>query len=102
MNENEFISFIYLEISVEHKTLLDSVVIYETYHPGALVAFYAYDYIREKWIKLWTIFDKTEFNSLELNLIEFKTNRQFRFRQLPAKISRKFRPELTKKNVYSE
>lgn len=81
-----------LEVIYEKKVIIDSVTVYETYHPGALVALYAYEYISQKWIRIWSIFDSNDYTN----------NMEARFRTLPAKISRKFRPELSIKSVYSE
>lgn len=76
----------------ESKLLLESVVIYETYHPGAIVALYAFDYFKSKWVNIWSIFDDNN----------FKTNHQAINRQLPPKMSTKFAPELNRNDIYTE
>lgn len=72
--------------------VVESVIIYETYHPGSVVALYAFDYYKNKWINIWSIFDNSN----------FKSNKKARNRLMPSKISRKFRPLLTKTDIYTE
>ena len=74
------------------KVFIESIVIYETYHPGAIVEIYAYDYIEEKWINIWSIFDSGF----------YKTNQSAINRPLPPKASRRFEPELKRNNIYTE
>lgn len=72
--------------------MIESVIIYENYNPGAVVALYAFDYDIKKWIKIWSIFAHLKINS----------NIQALQRLVPKKESRKFRPNLCTKNIYSK
>jgi hypothetical protein len=56
------------------------------------VALYAYDYMIDKWVLLWSIF--AEFN--------FKLRPEALNRQMPPKSSCKFEPRLIRQNVYSD
>lgn len=80
------------EVQFEHKALIEKVTIYETYHPGSIVALYAFDYIKDKWINIWSIFSD--------NI--YKTNLEAINRQMPPKSSRKFEPNLIRKDVFSD
>lgn len=80
-----------MEVKFEHKIQIESVTIYETYHPGSIVALYAYDYLKEKWICIWSVFSEYTSNWEALN------------RQLPTQnLSRKFEPNLIRKDVFSD
>jgi len=70
---------------------VESVVIYETYNPGAAVAIYAFDYTKSKWIRLWSIFDERNFCS----------NRKARARCKMEKCARKFKPNLRRNDVFT-
>ena len=87
-----FTSEDFVEVVFEHRLLIESVIIYETYNPGSVVALYLFCYERQKWIRIWSIFDNND----------FKSNAAARNRELPPKSARKFEPELTRTNIYSE
>jgi hypothetical protein len=87
-----FISKDYIELKYSSPVFIDSIAIYETYHPGSIVSIYAFDQINKKWINVWSIFDSGQ----------FKCNTHAKNRQLPPKASRRFCPQLTRKSVYSE
>jgi F-box/leucine-rich repeat protein 4 len=70
---------------------VESVVIYETYNPGAAVAIYAFDYSKSKWICLWSIFDERHFRS----------NRKARARSKMEKCARKFKPNLRHNDIFT-
>ena len=72
--------------------VIESVIIYETYNPGACVALYAFDDFVQKWIVIWSIFYENG----------YKKNSDAKNRQLPPRVSRKFEPELMRKNIFSE
>lgn len=72
--------------------MIESVIIYENYNPGAVVALYAFNYDKKKWIQIWSVFGNSKINS---NLKGLQ-------RQIPKKESRKFRPNLSIKNIYSK
>jgi len=67
------------------------VIIYETYNPGSIVALYAYDHIKNKWISIWTIFSE-----------QINSNCEALNRPMPPKSSRKFEPKLTRNDVFSD
>ncbi len=85
-------STIFVEVSYETRLFIESIIIYETYHPGGVVEIYAFDYIEEKWRNLWSVFDDPELTS----------NKKARNRPTPTKASRKFEPILKTKNIYTE
>ena len=87
-----FISQDFIEVLFETKLVLESVIIYETYHPGSVCALYAFDYFKNKWYNVWSLFD-------ELNL---DSNEKALNRPLPAKLSRKFEPPLNRKDIFTE
>lgn len=87
-----FISADFIEVKFEHKLLIDSVIIYETYNPGAVCVIYAFDYAVYRWVCVWSVFHENVYRS----------NTQACNRSLPAKASRKFEPNLTRKNVFSD
>ncbi len=87
-----FISTDFIEVQFEHKLLIESVVVYETYNPGAVCVLYAFDYVSHRWTCIWSIFHEDG----------YKTNAEACSRSLPARLSRKFEPNLTRKNVFSE
>ncbi|RNA05756.1 F-box LRR-repeat 4 [Brachionus plicatilis] len=86
-----YISKDFIELEFEQKLMIDSVIIYENYNPGAVVALYAFDYIKNKWTLIWSIFDD----------LKIKSNSMAFERPLPKKESRKFRPDLTKRDIFS-
>ena len=53
---------------------------------------YAYDYSKEQWISVWSIFNNPQ----------YKTNSQACDRSLPLKASRKFEPNLTRKHIFTD
>jgi hypothetical protein len=57
-----------------------------------VVEIYAFDYIEEKWINVWSVFDDSELTS----------NQKAKNRSQPPKASRKFEPILKRSNVYTE
>ena len=80
-----------IEVKFEQKMLIESVIIYETYNPGSVVAIYAYDYLKIKWICIWTIFSE-----------QINSNCEAINRPMPPKSSRKFEPKLTRSDVFSD
>jgi F-box and leucine-rich repeat protein 4 len=87
-----FISKDFIELMYEQRLLIESVTIYETYHPGSVVSIYAFNYQTDRWTLIWSIFKENK----------FKTNEQGLKRKLPPKTSRKFKPKLERTNIYSE
>ena len=87
-----FISQDFVEVIFETKLVVESVIVYETYHPGSVCALYAFDYFRNKWFNLWSLFDEFSFTS----------NQQAFNRVLPPKVSRKFKPVLKRKDIFTE
>lgn len=83
------------EVEYEYKIVIESVIIYETYNPGSVVALYAFDYNCSKWRRIWSIFDKNNYKI-------YKSNKEAIDRRLPEKLSRTFRPDLTRSDIYSE
>lgn len=71
------------------------MTVYETYHPGSVVALYAFDYIKQKWIRIWSVFDDITIGET------IKSNEKARRRGQPPKVARKFEPKILI-NVYSE
>ena len=80
------------EIKFEHKLLIESVSIFETYNPGAVCVLYAFDYKSDRWTRVWSIFGEGA----------LKSNAQARRRPLPPKASRIFKPTLLLKSVFSD
>ena len=87
-----FISQDFIEVVFETKLVVESVIVYETYHPGSVCALYAFDYFGNRWINIWSLFN--DFN--------FTSNQQALNRNLPAKVSRKFEPFLKRKDIFTE
>ncbi len=73
---------------------IESIIIYETYHPGACVEIFAYDYIVEKWLKIWSVFDNPN-----IKIIDQALKREMC--QIPNQ-ARKFEPALKRKDVYTK
>lgn len=80
------------EIVFETRLFIESIIIYETYHPGGVVEIYAYDYIDDKWKNIWSVFDSGL----------YKSNEEARQRVMPPKLSRKFEPPLKLKDIFTE
>ena len=87
-----FISQDFIEVLFETKLVLETVIVYETYHPGSVCALYAFDYFKNKWFLIWSIFDECNFTS----------NQQALNRILPPKAARKFEPVLKRKDIFTE
>lgn len=87
-----FISKDFIELKFNKRVWINFIDIYETYHPGSIVAIYTYDYGSSKWTKIWSIFYEQD----------FKNNNDARRRLLPPKSSRKFCPNLIDTHIFSE
>ena len=87
-----FISQDFIEVIFETKLIVESVIVYETYHPGSVCALYAFDYFKSKWLNVWSIFEENNFTS----------NQQALDRCLPPKVSRKFEPLLKRRDIFTE
>ncbi|CAF0707679.1 unnamed protein product [Brachionus calyciflorus] len=86
-----FISQDFIEVEFELKCFINSVAIYENFNPGSIVAIYAFDFDSDKWVKLWSIFEQM-INPSNSNALK---------RTIPRKESRKFMPNLMRKDIFS-
>jgi hypothetical protein len=86
------INIFFKEVKFEAKMFIDSTVIFETYHPGGVCEIYAFDYVDERWVNVWSVFDDMTLNS----------NQKARCRPTPFKAARRFEPILKRTNIYSE
>ena len=83
------------EVTFAEKLVVDSIFVYETYNPGAVVALYLQDSYSNAWTCVWSIFDET-------SELAQKTKRHARDRQMPPPESRKFAPTLRRTDIFTE